>query len=140
MLHLCGSRPDARSALRSHGAAWLYVVQEGRPGKGQQTTYERKWLQLRFYNTAAAQGRITGNQLGELDINIADYAADEGRAQVNKIVACDENVSAAVGTSSKLLLTVGCAHAAAAAAWRSLATPCLPHESMQLVGGWACQH
>ena len=75
--------------------------------KGQPSQYEKKWLQLRFYNTAAAQGRITGTQLGELDINIADYAAEEGRAQVNMTVACAESISAAVGMSSKVLLTIG---------------------------------
>lgn len=75
--------------------------------KGVPPQYEKKWLQLRFFTTNAPQGRIAGNHLGELDINIADYAADEGRAQVNKIVACDESISTAVGASSKLLLTIG---------------------------------
>ena len=83
-------------------------MQEGKPQRGQQPQYEKKWLQLRLYNTAAPQGRITGTSLGELDVNIADYATNEGRAQVNRIVAVsDESISAAVGSSSKILLTIG---------------------------------
>ena len=77
--------------------------------KSQPGQYERRVLQLRFHHTTVAAGKPTGEQLAEVDINIADYVADNGSAQVNVIVACNEAISSVVGSSSKVLLTIGCA-------------------------------
>lgn len=71
-------------------------------------SYEQKWLQLDIVQTDG-KGRVTGKGLGQAVVNLADYASEDGRASVSMKVACDTVISSAVGASSKMLLTIGCA-------------------------------
>ncbi|KAK9794047.1 hypothetical protein WJX73_005600 [Symbiochloris irregularis] len=81
---------------------------QSRPGQEAQPEYEQKWLQLRVYSCNNPDGsKGKEKQLGELNINLSDYAAEGGCAELSRAVACDDVINTSVGRSPELHFSIG---------------------------------
>ena len=80
-------------------------AQEGKGRPGQVGPFEKKWLMLAIQDLEARGS--AREPLGRVVVNLADFAAEDGRATQAFVVATSRTIAAAVG-EAKLLVTIGC--------------------------------
>lgn len=83
----------------------IAASQEGKARPGQLGPFDKKWLMLAIQDLETKGS--AKEPLGRVVINLADFAAEDGRATQAFVVACSRSIAAAVG-EAKLLVTIGC--------------------------------